>query len=218
MSGSYRLHWLVKVVRNETFSHIVSNKPCRRHSRHQRVSFGQPPVSTWWQSWHLGNFAVSLHFLMIQNIYNVLLKGYWKGRSFKLCNPCYGFTCLIFPSPFHLWTWMCVFWIKLWYISARVFPWYHFVLTITSKPYNAKKGTASAKQPGAPFINMDQFNTSMGKQSHPLLSDDALTFPFPNFNGATVEVWEWISNFIPHFPGQGMWLLIHAGIKVNPCW
>ena len=23
-----------------------------------------------------------------------------------------------------------------------------------------------------------------------------ITYPFPNFNGATVEVWEWISNFI----------------------
>ena len=26
-----------------------------------------------------------------------------------------------------------------------------------------------------------------------------ITFPFPNFNGCTVEVWEWISNFEPHF-------------------
>ena len=25
-----------------------------------------------------------------------------------------------------------------------------------------------------------------------------ITYPFPNFNGATVEVWEWLSNFIPH--------------------
>ena len=24
-----------------------------------------------------------------------------------------------------------------------------------------------------------------------------ITYPFPNFNGCTVEVWEWISNFIP---------------------
>ena len=28
---------------------------------------------------------------------------------------------------------------------------------------------------------------------------DEITHPFPNFNGCTVEVWEWISNFIPHF-------------------
>ena len=25
-----------------------------------------------------------------------------------------------------------------------------------------------------------------------------MTYPFPNINGATVEVWKWISNFIPH--------------------
>ena len=25
-----------------------------------------------------------------------------------------------------------------------------------------------------------------------------ITYLFPNFNGATVEVWEWKSNFIPH--------------------
>ena len=38
---------------------------------------------------------------------------------------------------------------------------------------------------------------------------DKITYPFPNFNSCTVEVWEWISNFIPYF--LGMWLLIHAG-------
>ena len=28
---------------------------------------------------------------------------------------------------------------------------------------------------------------------------DEITYPLPNFNGATVEVWEWISDFITHF-------------------
>ena len=28
---------------------------------------------------------------------------------------------------------------------------------------------------------------------------DEITYPFPNFNGAIVEVWEWISNFTPQF-------------------
>ena len=28
---------------------------------------------------------------------------------------------------------------------------------------------------------------------------DEITYPFPNFNGATVEVWKWRSNPIPHF-------------------
>ena len=26
-----------------------------------------------------------------------------------------------------------------------------------------------------------------------------ITYPFANINGCTIEVWEWISNFIPHF-------------------
>ena len=28
---------------------------------------------------------------------------------------------------------------------------------------------------------------------------DEITYPFPNFNGATVEVWEWISTVMLHF-------------------
>ena len=28
---------------------------------------------------------------------------------------------------------------------------------------------------------------------------DEIIHPFPNSNGCTVEVWEWISNFIPQF-------------------
>ena len=36
-----------------------------------------------------------------------------------------------------------------------------------------------------------------------------ITYAFPNFNGCTVEVWEWISNSIPHFRGH----------MINyPCW
>ena len=29
-----------------------------------------------------------------------------------------------------------------------------------------------------------------------------ITYSFPNFKGCTVEVWEWISNFKPHFTGH----------------
>ena len=29
-----------------------------------------------------------------------------------------------------------------------------------------------------------------------------ITYPFSNINGKTIEVWEWISNFIPHFTGH----------------
>ena len=48
---------------------------------------------------------------------------------------------------------------------------------------------------------------------------DETTYRFIKFNGTTVEVYEWISNFIPHFmmdlvtymlfngaPGDAMWL------------
>ena len=41
-----------------------------------------------------------------------------------------------------------------------------------------------------------------------------ITFPFPNFNGATVDVWEWTSNFIPLFIMDE--IIIHGEIKVNP--
>ena len=44
---------------------------------------------------------------------------------------------------------------------------------------------------------------------------DEITYQFLNFNGRTVEVYEWISNS-SHIL-LGMWLLIHAGIKVKPC-
>ena len=43
---------------------------------------------------------------------------------------------------------------------------------------------------------------------------DEITHSFPNFTGATVELWEWISNFIPHVIKD---VLIHAEITVNPC-
>ena len=36
-----------------------------------------------------------------------------------------------------------------------------------------------------------------------------ITYPFPNFNGANVEVWEWISDFILH---------IIMGVITYPCW
>ena len=31
---------------------------------------------------------------------------------------------------------------------------------------------------------------------------DEITYPFLNFNGATVEVYEWTSDFIPQFTGH----------------
>ena len=52
--------------------------------------------------------------------------------------------------------------------------------------------------------------TSVWLSSHmPSEVWDEITYPFPNFNGGTFEVWEWISNFLPHFTGH---------VIIYPCW
>ena len=38
---------------------------------------------------------------------------------------------------------------------------------------------------------------------------DEFTYPFPNFDGAAVEFWEWMINFIPH---------IVMDVIIYPCW
>ena len=43
---------------------------------------------------------------------------------------------------------------------------------------------------------------------------DEITYPFPNLNGAAVEVWGWISNFTSHFNGN---VINYPCITVNPC-
>ena len=42
-----------------------------------------------------------------------------------------------------------------------------------------------------------------------------IIYPFPNFKGGTVEVWESVSNFAPHFTGHG--IIFHALVKFIPC-
>ena len=43
---------------------------------------------------------------------------------------------------------------------------------------------------------------------------DKITYPFLYFNDATVEVYEWISNFIPDFTGACDFLSM-LGLKLN---
>ena len=38
---------------------------------------------------------------------------------------------------------------------------------------------------------------------------DEIMYAFPNIKGATIEVWEWINNFILHFTGH---------LITYPCW
>ena len=51
------------------------------------------------------------------------------------------------------------------------------------------------------------FNPSMGKYYMPGKVRDEITYPFPNFNGGTVEIKEW--NFIPQ---------IIMSVITYPCW
>ena len=42
-----------------------------------------------------------------------------------------------------------------------------------------------------------------------------IPYAFVNFNDATVEVWKWISDFIPHFPGYTHDYLSMLGANAN---
>ena len=53
---------------------------------------------------------------------------------------------------------------------------------------------------GTPFIKMVSFKSQHGLMITSIYKvRNIITYPFPNFNGYTVEVCECISNFIPHY-------------------
>ena len=45
---------------------------------------------------------------------------------------------------------------------------------------------------------------------------DEITYPLPNVNGTTVDVWEWISKSIQHFTGHVVTYPCWPGIKIKP--
>ena len=47
------------------------------------------------------------------------------------------------------------------------------------------------------------------KNPHYKVIWDEITYPFPNFNGFSIEIWKWISDFTPHFTGH---------VITYPCW
>ena len=59
------------------------------------------------------------------------------------------------------------------------------------------------------FQHSDNFNPSMASDYIHYTMWDEITYPSQNFNGTTAEVWEWISNVIPHFTGR---------VITYPCW
>ena len=48
------------------------------------------------------------------------------------------------------------------------------------------------------FITLINFNPSRDKNHMPCKVCSVIAYPFPNFNGCTVEVCKWISNFISY--------------------
>ena len=79
-------------------------------------------------------------------------------------------------------------------------------------------GCPVLKQPDEPLRHFYQHGltlipTCKNNHIHYKVWDD-ITYPFPNLKCCAVEVQEWMNYFIPHF--IMVWLLIHAGIKVNP--
>ena len=45
--------------------------------------------------------------------------------------------------------------------------------------------------------------------------ENEITYPFPNFNGFTIEVWEWMISSIPTLYYACDYF--HAGIKIKLC-
>ena len=55
------------------------------------------------------------------------------------------------------------------------------------------------EQLGSLLLTHIHLKSSMDKKHAQKIVGGETTYPFPNFNGATVEAWEWINNFISHF-------------------
>ena len=70
--------------------------------------------------------------------------------------------------------------------------------------------TASHEQLAGFFYyhGLTQIQASTSNHIHYKMCGE-IAYPFPNFNGETVEVWEWISSFIQQFT----WYVI-----IYPCW
>ena len=63
--------------------------------------------------------------------------------------------------------------------------------------------------PGTPLLTWFNLNPSWISNHMRGTVWGEITDPFPNFNASTVEVWEWISNFIQHFI---------MDLITYPCW
>ena len=90
--------------------------------------------------------------------------------------------------------------------------WYICCITWSTGHYNQSWVSLVADDGLGPIL-LTWFNPAWISNYMPRKGWDEITHSFPNFNGCTVEVWEWFSNFTPHFIMD----LIKAGIKIKPC-
>ena len=79
--------------------------------------------------------------------------------------------------------------ITMWILKCCLQNGSHFVST--SKLTAPSFIPVIANDLGGLSLTWINFNLSLGKWYHPLKVWDEITYLFPNFNGYTVEVWEW---------------------------
>ena len=83
--------------------------------------------------------------------------------------------------------------------------WGLMLVSLCSANYDSVNTTAGwymHEDLGPHLLIWFKFNPCRDNLSIALIKCGEIIYSFPNFNGATVEVWEWISNFIPHFTGH----------------
>ena len=91
-------------------------------------------------------------------------------------------------------------------VTRKMFPFDDVIMKVDSLAHCCCLPHQSA---GTPLLTWINFNpTWIGNYIHYTVWDE-ITYPFPNFNGAAVEVWEWKSYFIRHFTRH---------VIPYPCW
>ena len=89
-----------------------------------------------------------------------------------------------------------------------------FMFSLIFAPMNGWVNTSANGGQWPILLTWINFNRSMDKESHPLYNMGKITYPYLNFNFCTVDVKEWISNFIPHLTGS-YGCLPMLGLKLN---
>ena len=124
----------------------------------------------------------------------------------ELCQHCFRFMacCPMTPSHYPHWHWIFIIW-------GRNFSFTSNALEINSwLQHDGDTFDVTDTSISSPFY--EHICTSipawMNNYIHFKVWDETFN-PFPNINGCTVEDWEWISSFIPHFT-------VH--VITDPCW